>query len=1311
VCTSGTNDAMSKALEALDPSRVQVFDKNAVTEMLQAVKCPGVLLVFSFDGLGKASGRVVKKWEPLVKEVEAWGGTVLLRMPSECEEWNHHTFAQWTAKFNLLEVKRADDGTRFVTNNSHVRKALHGNKPSCPSRQALRVWLAQIEQAEQVHKAFQYCFGQGSPAVPAVAGTVRTVAAPAMPVDCDSPPEHRWRIPECDPLFPSAVARKVKRAEVEQMPAAKAAVDKEWFKLLAMPHPDGKGKGTWDMSTVREARDIRAEARKTNVTTHFGMIAELCFQKGSELEDDDPLKVYKGRHVFLGDQVKDQDFDYAIFRDLGSAPPTMEAGRAVDALSCVPGYEQKQSDGESAYTQSFLGGGRGMGVPTWVSIPRHRWPPEWVGKYDNPMVLLVLALYGHPDAGGYWEEHCEKAVLECGWVKIEGWQSVFWHEKCSALLVIYVDDFKMASKVGDTVELWAALQKRIRLDPPSDPDRFLGCYLEQFEAPREKVKFILQNHPSLQPRGQDAPTPLDLKDPSSPVRGYKYNMQKYLESAVEKYCAVGNLERNQLKKVATPFVDESLEAQGCVESTGSGKPEAGQLQKVAASVLMTDMFAARLARNDLLRPVGHLATHIHDWTEECDRRLHRLMCYINSSLEDRQIGFVGDPLDDLYLAIFADADFAGDRKDSKSTGGALLVLMGPNTFYPLGAISKKHGCTSHSTVEAEVVSLNTAIRTLGLPALDLWEKILGRPVTLVAYEDNQATAKIVRSGKYAAMRHVKRTHGVQLSFLTEQLRAGSYELEDCHTSVMAADIFTKFFICARKWHRAIQLIGVCKSHEITGLAKVVKGPPRPSSLDVAGAGACSGRPDASSTGKPAVAGVFRNGSLCSFCGMANSIQVRHGSNSCSMCDEPPSSKPPRVLPACPARASLVPHSQSKQRAPVDGSHGSSDAMEAKSVVVKAETAELPVPLSQPKQFAPGDRSHGSSNTTKSVVVKSEAAELPLNVDGDVKTCLRCRTTQVHRLKFACDQCLPKGFTRSLQFAASDAVVDVESASSSGKPVAGARAAEPDLLHSPTAPSASDSSLKKKCDLRPSAQCPAGKLSALTSDELPAMVVHGTYFKHLCDIVSEGLESHVLCVPLPFSAGGKFSGMPDDVEIEVFIDIDKLKTEITFGYVTAYRSLGGSILFKEPVPFDLVKRVTTVKDGLTLYRALPGQGSRQCCAKCDAIHPPGAQFCFDPKCLEPFTEEAAYDRVRSLKGSAEGEQYKRKYFGESTAPGDRKRARGSKGDRRRLSAQDVKKKEKRAKATGYKGHTDKYDQNAEYRLVCQHYEVPRVLSLD
>ena len=73
----------------------------------------------------------------------------------------------------------------------------------------------------------------------------------------------------------------------------------------------------------------------------------------------------------------------------------MEATRCADALSLFPGYAQKQSDAISAYTQAFL-----KGKTTWVTLPRERWPKARHGKYTNPVVPLVLALYGHPDAGG-----------------------------------------------------------------------------------------------------------------------------------------------------------------------------------------------------------------------------------------------------------------------------------------------------------------------------------------------------------------------------------------------------------------------------------------------------------------------------------------------------------------------------------------------------------------------------------------------------------------------------------------------------------------------------------------------------------------------------------------------------------------------------------------------------------------------------------------------------------------------------------------------------------------------------------------------
>jgi len=93
----------------------------------------------------------------------------------------------------------------------------------------------------------------------------------------------------------------------------------------------------------------------------------------------------------------------------------------------------------------------------------------------------------------------------------------------------------------------------------------------------------------------------------------------------------------------------------------------------------------------------------------------------------------------------------GDLGTRKSTTGIFLALAGPNSFFPLTGISKKQTAVSHSTPEAEIVAAAAAIRTVGLPALDLWDvifsSIAGRKATMKFFEDNTATIAIIRSGR------------------------------------------------------------------------------------------------------------------------------------------------------------------------------------------------------------------------------------------------------------------------------------------------------------------------------------------------------------------------------------------------------------------------------------------------------------------------------------------------------------------------------------------------------------------------------------
>ena len=52
-----------------------------------------------------------------------------------------------------------------------------------------------------------------------------------------------------------------------------------------------------------------------------------------------------------------------------------------------------------------------------------------------------------------------------------------------------------------------------------------------------------------------------------------------------------------------------------------------------------------------------------------------------------------------------------------------MILVGPNTYYPLISYSKKQTVTSMSSTEAEVVAANHGVRAEGLPTLALFEQL------------------------------------------------------------------------------------------------------------------------------------------------------------------------------------------------------------------------------------------------------------------------------------------------------------------------------------------------------------------------------------------------------------------------------------------------------------------------------------------------------------------------------------------------------------------------------------------------------------
>ena len=76
------------------------------------------------------------------------------------------------------------------------------------------------------------------------------------------------------------------------------------------------------------------------------------------------MRKFKGRKVFEGNNVRDQNSDRALFGELGSSPASMEAAKVLDAYGSQPGFGKQQADAVQAYVQALF-----TGVPTWISLP------------------------------------------------------------------------------------------------------------------------------------------------------------------------------------------------------------------------------------------------------------------------------------------------------------------------------------------------------------------------------------------------------------------------------------------------------------------------------------------------------------------------------------------------------------------------------------------------------------------------------------------------------------------------------------------------------------------------------------------------------------------------------------------------------------------------------------------------------------------------------------------------------------------------------------------------------------------------------
>jgi len=225
---------------------------------------------------------------------------------------------------------------------------------------------------------------------------------------------------------------------------------------------------------------------------------------------------------------------------------------------------------------------------------------------------------------------------------------------------------------------------------------------------------------------------------------------------------------------------------------------------------MSLLYAARMARPDLIQTIVSISRHSADWTKFADSRLEYLMGYVKGSVELEQKSFVAvGAAKNMYLETFVDADLGGDESSSRSTSGGLCRLVDDSTSSSMivDFWSKRQTATAKSTTGAELVSLGHGIDNHAVPLVELLEAIVNRSVRSVFQEDNMAALLIAKRGYSPAMRMLARHFRCCVASLGEFFSHKENELVYCPTAEQRADPLTKG-LTALAMEAALRLMGM-----------------------------------------------------------------------------------------------------------------------------------------------------------------------------------------------------------------------------------------------------------------------------------------------------------------------------------------------------------------------------------------------------------------------------------------------------------------------------------------------------------------------
>lgn len=432
----------------------------------------------------------------------------------------------------------------------------------------------------------------------------------------------------------------------------------------------------------------------------------------------------------------------------------------------VPGV--LQGDVAGAYVKSPLKGRTIYGI-----IDESLLPPHLKGKFRKAVVPLRTALYGLGRADKDWPDYRHSNTISAGWKDVVKRKTyVKYFHGLHILCGVYVDDLLIAGMLAQSHIAYKELHELLGFGEPT-PQRLSHFIGVDYSDVREKV-FQVGIH-------------------SHRVRQMFCHQTSLTTSIIQRYKDSTGF--TKLRSVATPGFSSDNMAEKKEDDIK------GKLSNEASSHVSGVQYLARGTRPDVQETASSLARNFNQWSRLDDRRLHRLMSYLEGTKShgkmlqvDIDADGYGQGSESMSVRNYVDSDHGGCLRTARSTSGCHAELRNSGlTRVLIDHWSKIQSVAAISTGEAEITAAADGIKRTGLPMQQLIEDVYGHPVLLETMVDDSAALQIGLTGNTKNLKYLAKHQRVKHGFVndTRNVQHKDRKLNKVDTKENLSDLQTK----------------------------------------------------------------------------------------------------------------------------------------------------------------------------------------------------------------------------------------------------------------------------------------------------------------------------------------------------------------------------------------------------------------------------------------------------------------------------------------------------------------------------------------